>query len=455
MELIQYIRIILSSLWMIIPITLLSFSTAMIFSYSQTPIYSAESTYVTQLTQGISNDAIFAIDTLTGRDRIFVTYCEIFRSEAVRVRAFELMGMSPDPAQIPDFNKYVTTCSPLPTSSVILLVTQGPSPEFITQLNQAIGLAGIEASGPLYGTFKLVPLDATRLEPQPISPSHSRDAVLGMALGVIVSVTLAIMLDYLKSPQEKIENQAIRDALLNVYNDRYFRQRFIEEVRRARARQRPLSIALTRLVPTVDFELLPGNVQENLKRQAAQFLNESIDDGDLLAYDRRSDLFQLILPETNNTEARETLVKLHNQIQLRSFRINDYIANFTLDSGMVESSGENLDQDRMIQKTNKAVFKAQQLPNSALIYLRDAPNPFVDENGAEAAEEYIEVRLQRRENSVTQEIDAILSADNVGYTQTSNADGEIDQDAFDRLFGSKPSDSGKDKNERLSPSTTE
>jgi diguanylate cyclase (GGDEF)-like protein len=463
MELRQYIRIIVTNLWLIIPIALLAFTTSMFFSYNQIPIYESSSTYVTKLnsTFSSSDNIIFGIDTLTGRDRIFVTYCEVMQSEAVRTRAFELMNL--DPLTVPKITDYSTKCTVLPTSNVLLLVTHGPSPDLIMALNKAIGLAGMEASNRLYaGTIEVTTLDPVRLEPQAISPSHSRSAILGLALGAIVGVTLAIMLDYLRSPLEKIEAQAIRDGLLNVYNDRYFQQRLAEEIRRSKSRQRPLSIALSKLVPTEDFELFPESVQEALKRQVAQFMQEKLSESDLLAYNRKTDLFQMVIPETSNTESRETMVQLHQEIQSRSFRSNEYIGNFRLETGIVESSGQNLELGRMLEKANKAVQKAQLSTDSSLIYLRDAPNPFFAEDGNDN-EEYITVSIQLKNGepiSLTQEIEAILAkpaedgTSGVGIAP-SNDDLIANPETFDRLFGGKPLDNGKDKNEKYNPTTTE
>src|SRR5689334_6316035 len=119
MELREYIRIILKSWWLILPITLLSLSVALFFSYQQTPIYEATSTYVTGLAMGSgvsAVDSVYAADTLFGRDRVFITYCEIMKSGAVWDRAFQLLNLDP---KNPGFDTvlYTRSCSNVPSSN--------------------------------------------------------------------------------------------------------------------------------------------------------------------------------------------------------------------------------------------------------------------------------------------------------------------------------------------------
>lgn len=443
MELRQYIRIIVTSWWLIIPITLLAFVTAMLFSYSQTPIYEAASTYVTQLNPEISqNNVFYGLDTLTGRDRIYVTFCNVMTSEAVFTEALRIMNITT--LDIPSIEQYKTTCNVLPSSNIIMLITVGPSETLIERLNQAIGLAGTDQANRIYGTFQVSQLDPTKRQLDPISPSHSRSAILGIALGLVTSITMSILLDYLRSPLEKIEAQAVRDGLLNVYNDRYFKQRLGEEIRRSRSRQRPLSIAYSKLMPTEDFALLPENIQESMKRVVVQFMEDRLGESDFLSYNRKTDTFMLLLPETNNSEARDTMVKMHQDMTLRSFQYGDYIANFELDTGIVESSGENLTTERISEKAQKAITKAQQTPKSKLIFLRDAPNPFVVEGSGEEAEEFIEVPVTRAEfitgNAAKADGIAPSFMPTVAAPETVSSPEELnlDPETFERVFGRPP-----------------
>jgi diguanylate cyclase (GGDEF)-like protein len=405
MELREYIRIILKSWWLILPITLLSLSVALFFSYRQTPIYQAESKYITVLSPSLSSAAgdnydafIYAFDTLTGRQRLFVTYCEIMKSGETIDRALQLLNIDRATTTI-DLNEYKPACSNLPESNVLLLIVTGPNPELVANLNHALGLAGMESANERYSPFPLETLEQVYLNPDPISPSHSRDAILGGAIGVVISITIALVLEHLRSPLERLEALSIRDPLLNTFNDRYFQQRLTEEVNRARIRYRPLSMVYSRLVPNEDFALLPESIQDSLLRSASLYMQNLLREGDLMAYNRREDIFEILLPETPNHEAKELVTKLHTEIRNQTFRVDQYVSNFTMSSGVVEGSGETLELQTMIQQATKALEKARQNGDNTIVFMRGAPSPFVlddaetSSGSAKAAEmnEYVEV----------------------------------------------------------------
>lgn len=379
MELREYLRIILKSWWLILPVTLLSLTVALSFSYLQTPIYEASSKYITGLSAGVGTDPgqfIYAFDTLAGRDRLFNTYCELMKSDSAWNRAQQLLGF--DPAAPPvDLRLYTRNCTNLPQSNVLQLIVQGPSPQLVRDLNYALGLVGISKANELYPFFPLAALDAVYLEPIPVSPSHSRDAILGLAIGIVISVTIALLLDNLRSPLERLESQSIRDPLLNTFNDRYFQQRLTEEVNRARIRYRPLSMVFSRLVPNEDFALLPEGVRHALQRSAALYMQNMLREGDLLAYNRKQDYYELLLPETPNHEAKELVTKIHTEIRNQTFRIEQYVSNFTLSSGVVEGSGETLELQTMVQQAAKALEKARSTGENTIVFMRGAPSPFV------------------------------------------------------------------------------
>ena len=159
-----------------------------------------------------------------------------------------------------DFEKYDTSCTVLPTSNVLLLITRGTSPRLVQRLNETVGILGIQRVQELYNAFPLQQLDPVILEEDPVSPNHIQNAVLGAAMGVVVSLTLALLLDYLRTPANRVATSSIRDSRTNVYNMRYFQQRLSSEVERARTRNRPISIGQLRLIPNEDYELLPNAV---------------------------------------------------------------------------------------------------------------------------------------------------------------------------------------------------
>jgi diguanylate cyclase (GGDEF)-like protein len=385
MELREYAGIFLRYWWLIIAIPLFALTATLISSYAETPIYESNSTYVTRLNTGQApDDAVYSLDILMGRERLFVTYCDVMSSKIVFDRAAQLAGVgAADPSIL---EPYRISCNPLPTSNVLLLTVKGPAPTLVARLNQAIGLAGMEMVNNLYNIFPIQPLDPVALNPDPISPNHTFNAVLGLSLGVIVALTTALLLYYLRSPQENIEALSIRDVRFNLYNKRYFQNRMREEIDRSRAHSRPISVASLRLIPNEDFDLMPEPAQENLVRRAAIFIEDYLRQSDIMTH--VSDYtFQVLLPDTPGDEAYNLLTELHMALRAHAVGSGDLRTNFVANSGLVENSGGTLSSGDLTSKAAQALIQADQLGENHVEYVRTTPRPFISGNGNGAGPE--------------------------------------------------------------------
>ncbi len=375
MELRNYVQILLKRWWLILPLTLLALTVALVISFRQPPVYQVSSTFVTKLDNQLSsfNDTIYGLDTLTARTSIFSTYCEVMTSQNVRKDALKLIGV--DETQV-DLLTYQVSCNVLPSTNVLLLITTGPSPALVTRLNEAIGVVGTSRSDNLYRYFGLQPLDAATAKPPVTVGSRTQLGVLGGVLGLTVGVSLAFALEYFRSPTERMDMLAIRDPQLGIYNQRYFQQRLAEEINRARMRNRPISVALLRLVPTEDFVLLPEEAQKTIIRSASQYMNEAMPELGMIA-SLGNMTFAILLPETPATEARELIAALHEKLRVQLFVSGDYIATFNAMTGLVEASGGVLDPKSMVTKANEALQTAEESGGTNSIQLvRTSPMPF-------------------------------------------------------------------------------
>ena len=377
MELREYIRILTKSWWFIIPLTLAALTATLVFSYASQPVYQANSTYVAGLYPSLqsSDNLLYGLDTLAGRERIFATYCGVMTSNLARETAYELLGVS-DPEAL-GLDEYLVQCNVLPESNILLLITEGQSQALVLRLNEAIGLTGMSRTNELYRPFPLELLDASKLEEDPVYPKYAQNAILGGVLGLALGITLAFLVEYLRSPLDRLEELSIRNPILGVYNERYFQRRFEEEIKRARVRNRPISLAFTELVPDEDFALLTEETQDLLLRQAALLIQDALREGDMVAYFGQS-IFGLLFAETPGDEARSMLVNLQYEIRLRNFRHEEYSAHFEAKSGLVESSGGVLSSQAMLDKAAEALRDAELVGENTIRFIRTSPAPFID-----------------------------------------------------------------------------
>lgn len=381
MELRQYLSILLRRWWVILPIVFVSLTGAFLFAYGQTPIYESTSKYVTTISPSVTasgDTAFFAIDTLTGRQRIFATYCEVIISDNVRQEVYRLLNLdTTDPATGKMLSKYKVVCTNLPETNILMLTVQGTSPQLVENMNEAIGLVGMAHSNKLYSFFPVQRLDAVYLEEKPVSPKYPLVGALGGAFGLIIGVTTALLMEYLRSPADRIADLSIRDLEIGIYNERYFRRRFGEELERASVRMRPISMTLLKLRPAEDFQLIPETTQRALIRGVALKLEDNVGQGNIVAY-MKGRTFGILLSETPGEEAVALINRLHIAIRSQAFEAEGgFITNFTANSGLVASSGSLMGYNDMYDKATEALRVAEQNGENTVHLINATPPPFL------------------------------------------------------------------------------
>lgn len=380
MELREYLRILTKRIWLILPVTFIALVTSLWFSYQQTPIYEASSTYVAKLGSSLTDNTddsytlIYGLDTLAGRQRIFVTYCEVMTSRTVREEAYALMNVDPEAANL---DSYEVLCSNLVETNVLSIAVQGPSREVVLRLNSAIGTVGANRANVLYSSFPLEALDAPELDEEPVSPQTTRNGVLGGMLGLVIGVTAALLIEYLRSPLERMEAASIRNLQVGTYNERYFRQRFQQELNRPYAKLRPMSLALLHLTPNEEFELLPESVQNSLLRSAALTIQDTLQSRtDIIGYLNQW-TFGILLTETSGEEARAILLQLHNQLRAKPYEVSGYVATFSANTGIMSGSGDAMEYHDVLQVASKALNAAEAAGDNTIRLITTTPKPFV------------------------------------------------------------------------------
>ena len=272
MELREYLKIVLRSWWVIIPIVMGALSLSLLFSYTRTPVFESQSTHIIAFTDssGLVDqaDRYYILDLLVGRQQLAVNFCQTIISDnnyfdALRALNIDesmwepVLDASGNEIAKPqlDLGKYDISCNVLPESSVLLLIVRGTSPQLVKELNNGLAVVGRGKVESIYNNMLTIEVLTSPSvdEGEPISPNHTQNAALGLGLGVVVGLTAALMMDYFRSPLEKMGDASIRDPFTNAYNERYFTKRLAEEVERSHQRNRPISVGLLELKPNEDY----------------------------------------------------------------------------------------------------------------------------------------------------------------------------------------------------------
>lgn len=433
MELREYIQIIFRHLRVILIFTMAAFAVTMAVSYRQTPVYEAQSSFYTGIDcAGISREeCVYAVDALTGRQRIFVTNCDIIESANILQLAFTNLGINVnDPVAYDNLNlgDYAVDCTVLPESQVQLLVTQGTEPNLVTELNRSVLQVGMSEINQRFQIFPVTPLDEVKFNDTPVSPNHTFNGVLGVALGIIISVTMVLLLDYLQTPQEKLENISIYDPRINVYNSRYMQRRLNEEIQRSRMQHRLLAVALVHLTPDENFLLLAEDDQELLLRKAAERMKDVLRETDILAY-RGNSTFGVMMPETSEQDALLIFKKMHEVIREEPVETEryGYIINFTATTGMVENNGGTLELHETMEVVLDALQKAMSSGVNSIEFVRTKPSPFIVD---ETELEYVRYDLTNA-SDVFEQIDPNDPNKTQPLPPLSAITGNLEDNAFD------------------------
>ena len=98
MELRYYLRIILRGWWLILSTLLIAVSFTLVFTYSQTPIYRTDATFVVSPSSTFDSvsEVIRGLDTLTKRDSILATYAHVAASNVIVKMVYNEMELTLD-----------------------------------------------------------------------------------------------------------------------------------------------------------------------------------------------------------------------------------------------------------------------------------------------------------------------------------------------------------------------
>lgn len=153
---------------------------------------------------------------------------------------------------------------------------------------------------------------------------------------------------------------AERDALTNVYNFRYFSKHFIDEVKRSRRYNHPLSLMMIDLDHLKEFNDRFGHGEgNNLLRTVADLIKRNIRDVDCIAR-FGGDEFVVILPETPKHEAEEVARRILNAVRGYRYvvRGKEYKISVSIGIGNYPEIGIKSAKD-FFMRTDEALYQAK------------------------------------------------------------------------------------------------
>lgn len=367
MELKVYLNILLKKWWIVVPIFLVTVTTAIVITYSKIPIYRAASTYVIAPSSSFGDVQSYAtgLNILSNREAIAQTYAVIIGSVKITNIAAEAIG-------IDSTKGYSISSDLLKGTNIIKITVEGPDPTIVRDLANGIGATSEKYIEELYEVYEVSSLDEAQIPRSPISPNRTQDILLAVALGLVLGGSVAFFVQYLEPLPASAVNFNILDQETGVYNKQYFLQRLGEEMLRAKRNHYPLSLALMHLD---NLDLLQGDNMDQIHREALHYLGTLVKqymrEEDLLAY-LGENTFAFLLLDTPGTSAQVLMEYLQTRISFVPFQspTNSTKLNLKGIAGIASYDRNGTRRDQFMDMAAQALELAK-VSEDGKIYLND------------------------------------------------------------------------------------
>lgn len=311
MELLAYVQILVRRWWIILPTIVLTLLLTYMFTDRQEPVYDTQTTLVMRpLTAGMGDEKDIAsvVNILSQRIEINTTYAEVAQSSLIKKQAAETLNLSPAERKGMSVSSRV-----LPSTNILQISVSGPDPVLIQRYADAISAETQGYVSDLYDVFELKPLDAAGLPSNPTSPDMALNLAVGGVLGLLLSLTLAFLSEYLATATRPPVRFDIIDSQTGVYSREFFMVRLQQEIERARRNHYVFSVALIRVGHNQVLNRSSRPVPMEALRAVGTLLVECVRTEDVLAHfgDRT---FALLLPDLVGPGAERMLEEVQIEI---------------------------------------------------------------------------------------------------------------------------------------------
>jgi len=378
MELKHYLQVILKGWWLILPAFLVSVTSALVFTYSQTPVYRTSATFIVSPSASFStlNDVLRGLDSLSRREGIMATYVEIATSSTVLDAVYTEMGLTEDQLD------YLEVSSDLiPSTNLIKVAVESNDPLIAKTCADLVGQKTIEHVGNLYEIYDMKPLDPAYIPPSPSKPKKVQNLMLAAMLGSLLGGGLAFLAEYLRSPKVSVTSVNIIDNDTGVYNRYYFLQRLGQELSRVKRHRYPLSLGLMSIerLDAVGDTRLP-RLRNEILRRVAFHIKQYLREEDIMAR-FEGDKFAFLLPDTTGQSAQEILKKLQTRIEWNVFELEEsgIKLNLTSSCGVAAYNFNGAGRDELLSEAEIALQRAEASNGYSKICLFEERDSLQDE----------------------------------------------------------------------------
>jgi capsular polysaccharide biosynthesis protein len=220
MEINIYLRALQRGWWIIVLVMLAAMNFSLLISYLTPPVYETSSRFVVSPNAAVysnSWDIVSSLDTLDRRS-IINTYKELLASPSVYGTNPEIQKMNPEELT----SQYQIVAVVVPDTNILKLNVEGPDPNTVVLIAQAIGHEALDYINKLYPVYNFSVLDQPEIPTEPIRPEPVKNAGLALVVGAILGTGLAFSREQLQYSFERLRERSVIDPVSSAYNRTFF-----------------------------------------------------------------------------------------------------------------------------------------------------------------------------------------------------------------------------------------
>ncbi len=189
----KILRLLLGKLPFIIVLTLVMGIAAFVYSnYFMTPIYRASVSFWIDNQQGVSDSAKVQGTDFSTSTMLAKGYVSLINSDMVLDEVAVISGLGYSPEQLASMISSGMVDEETP---VFVVYVSNPNPEYAQRIANAIAeVAPAQIQNVIKGSSATV-IDPAKLPQHPVSPNVKRNTLLGLIIGLVLSVVIVFLLE--------------------------------------------------------------------------------------------------------------------------------------------------------------------------------------------------------------------------------------------------------------------
>ena len=258
---------------------------------------------VRPITSGSADQAVNATDVLIRGVQIPATYATIARSDLISSRAEAVLPPGIDRSSLSVGAEVLTG------TNILKISVRGHDPVVVRSMANAVMAELVRYAAEIDEAYTVERLDAPGLPTTPVGPTKGMVIALGVFLGALLGIALALFAEYIRRPSESASG-VITDEQTGLHNEQFLRQRLREEMSRAGRSKQGLGFGFGVLKVAVrggeNGELAYVPMSRDLRRMA-QHLRLTVPEEAVVAY-LGGGTFAGMFPEMPRSEVEGVLV---------------------------------------------------------------------------------------------------------------------------------------------------